>query len=157
MTSPGADPSRPLRWYGKADMKSTNTAQLKKANAALVERGEADAIGDFFSPKYVAHTTGKTLDGGHGLIRHVVAMYQKAFTDITTTLDILAEQGDRVAWQRTIRATHRGAFKGFPATNLRMIWREMAVSRFKDGLIVEEWFITDLAEQLLLARKSLKK
>jgi hypothetical protein len=38
-----------------------------------------------------------------------------------------------------------------------MTWREMAVSQFKDGLIVEEWVITDLAEQFLLARKSLKK
>jgi predicted ester cyclase len=84
-------------------------------------------------------------------------MYQKAFTDITTTLDILAEQGERVAWQRTIRAKHSGAFKGFPATNLQMTWREMAVSQFKDGVIVEEWVITDLAEQFLLARKSLKK
>lgn len=33
----------------------------------------------------------------------------------------------------------------------------MITSRLKDDLIVEEWFITDLAEQLLLARKSLKK
>jgi predicted ester cyclase len=138
-------------------MKNTNIAHLKKANAALIERGEADTIGDYFSPKYIAHTTDKTLDGGHKLIRQVVAMYQKAFTDITTTLEILAEQGDRVAWQRTIQATHSGAFKGFPATNLRMTWREMAVSRFTDGLIVEEWVITDLAEQFLLARKSLKQ
>jgi len=33
-------------------MKNTNIEQIKKANAALVERGEADAIGDYFSPKY---------------------------------------------------------------------------------------------------------
>jgi predicted ester cyclase len=138
-------------------MKSKNASHLKKANAALIERGDADAIGDYFSPKYIAHTTDKNLEGGHALIRQIVALYQRAFTDITTTLDILAEQGDRVAWQRTLRATHNGAFKGFPATNLRMVWREMAVSRFKDGVIVEEWFITDLAEQFLLARKSLKK
>jgi len=33
----------------------------------------------------------------------------------------------------------------------------MRTSRFKDGLISEEWFITDLAEQLLFARKTLDK
>ena len=29
----------------------------------------------------------------------------------------------------------------------------MVTSRFRDGLIAEEWLITDLAERLLLARK----
>ncbi len=33
----------------------------------------------------------------------------------------------------------------------------MVVSRFRDGLIAEEWVISDLAERLLLARKELKK
>lgn len=131
-------------------------SKIKKANATLLERGEVDAIADYFSPDYIVHTTDNTLEGGHALIRQVVSMYQKAFGDIATTVDILAEQDDRVAWQRTIRATHKGAYKGFPATNRPMVWREMVVSRFKAGLIVEEWFITDLAEQLLMARKSLK-
>ena len=138
-------------------MKNDISSKIKKATTALLERGDIDAIADYFSPDYIAHATDTDLVGGHALIRKVVTMYQKAFADIEPTLDILAVQGDRVAWQRTIRATHRGAFKGFPATTRRMVWREMAVSRFKDGLIVEEWFITDLAEQLLLARKSLKK
>jgi hypothetical protein len=29
----------------------------------------------------------------------------------------------------------------------------MVVSRFERGLIAEEWVVTDLAEQLLMARK----
>lgn len=138
-------------------MNITVSSKIKKASAALLERGETDAVADYFSPDYIVHTTDNDMAGGHALIRKVVAMHQKAFGDIATTLDILAEQDDRVAWQRTIRATHKGAYKGFPATNRRMVWREMVVSRFKDGLVVEEWYITDLAEQLLLARKSLKK
>lgn len=135
-------------------MKPSLSPKIAMANAALLERGEARAIADYFSPDYVAHVTDEDLAGGHALIRRIVALYQKAFGDIATTLDILVEQGDRVAWQRTIRATHKGAFKGFPATNRRMVWREMVVSRFENSLIVEEWFITDLAERLLLARKS---
>ena len=138
-------------------MKSKHLSLLKKANAALLERGEIAGIADYFSPSYVAHITGKDASGGHGMIRRVVTLYQRAFSNITTKVEILAQQGDRVAWQRTIRATHRGPFKGFPATKLRMVWREMITSRIQDDLIVEEWFITDLAEQLLLARKSLKR
>ena len=134
---------------------STLAARIKAANAALLERGEAGAVGEYFSPDYVAHVTGRDAAGGLDLVRQVVALYQKAFSDITSTVEILAENGDRIAWQRTIRATHRGAFKGFPDTHRPMLWREMITSRFQNGLIVEEWFITDLAEQLLLARKAL--
>jgi hypothetical protein len=35
----------------------------------------------------------------------------------------------------------------------RIVWRDMVTSRFRDGLIAEEWAISDLAERLLLARK----
>ena len=138
-------------------MKSDVLSQLRNANAALLERGETEVIGDYFSPGYIAHITGKDISGGHKMIRQIVAMYQRAFAEITTTLEILAQQSDRVAWQRTIHATHRGPFKGFPATNRGLVWREMVTSRFEDGLIVEEWFITDLAEQLLVARKKVKE
>ena len=138
-------------------MKSKHLSLLKKATAALLERGEIDRMADYFSPNYVVHLTGKDASGGHDMIRKVVSLYQSAFSGITTRVDLLAQQDDRVAWQRTIQATHRGPFKGFPATNLRMTWREMITSRFEGDLIVEEWFLTDLAEQLLLARKSLAK
>ena len=138
-------------------MKRCHGSQIRKANAALLERGEVAAVADYFAPEYVVHLTGQDVSGGYDMIRHVIALYHKAFAGITTTVDILAQQGDRVAWQRTIRATHRGPFKGFPATNRPMVWREMITSEFRDGRIVEEWFLTDLAEQLLLTRKSLKK
>jgi predicted ester cyclase len=134
-------------------MKTDILSQLRKANAALLERGETEVIGDYFSPDYVAHITGKDITGGHKVIRQIVAMYQKAFGEITTSMEILVQQDDRVAWQRTIHATQHGAFKGFPATKRPIVWREMVTSRFEDGRIVEEWFITDLAEQLLLSRK----
>lgn len=138
-------------------MKNNHRKQIKNATTALLERGRVEAVEEFFSPDYTAHVTGKDVAGGHEMIRQVVALYQQAFSGLKAEIDILAEQGDRVAWQRTVRAMHRGPYKGFPATHRRMVWREMITSRFKDGRIVEEWFITDLAEQLLLARKSLKK
>ncbi|MCF7855660.1 MAG: hypothetical protein K9N51_12740 [Candidatus Pacebacteria bacterium] len=74
----------------KADMLSL----LRSANAALLERGEADVIGDYFSPGYIAHITGKDISGGHKMIREIVAMYQKSFAEITTTL----ERSFRVSW-----------------------------------------------------------
>jgi hypothetical protein len=44
--------------------------------------------------------------------------------------------------------------EGFPASGKAIVWRDVVTSRFEHGHIVEDWVITDLAERLLLARKS---
>jgi predicted ester cyclase len=93
------------------------------------------------------------MTGGHDAVRKVARMYRRAFPDTEVEVEILVESKDRVAWQRTLRATHKGNFKGFPATGRPIVWRDMVTSRFRDGLIAEDWLITDLAERLLLARK----
>jgi steroid delta-isomerase-like uncharacterized protein len=128
-------------------------SKIEAANTALITNGNVEAIGEFFTPDYVAHLTDQDLTGGHGAIRKVLGMYRRAFTDLRVEVEILVEAKDRVAWQRTLRGTHKGSFKGFPATGRPIVWREMVTSRFRDGLIAEDWFITDLAERLLLARK----
>ena len=79
--------------------------------------------------------------------------YRRAFSDIEVEIEFLVKTKDRIAWQRTLRAKQTGAFKGFPATNRIIIWRDMITSEFRDGLIAEDWVVTDLAEKLLLARK----
>jgi len=128
-------------------------SKIEAANSALMAHGHVDAIGQFFTPDYVAHLTDQDLTGGHAAIRRVVGMYRRAFPDLQVEVEILVKAKDRVAWQRTLRATHKGDFKGFPATGRPIVWRDMVTSRFRDGLIAEDWFITDLAERLLLARK----
>jgi predicted ester cyclase len=91
--------------------------------------------------------------GGQEVVRKIVAAYRRAFREIQIEVEILVKAKDRVAWQRTLRATHKANFKGFPATGCAIVWRDMVTSRFQDGLIAEDWVITDLAERLLLARK----
>lgn len=122
------------------------------ANKAIMAEGRLDAIREFFAPDYVAHGTSQDLRG-HAGIRRFVSACRRAFPDLTLELEIMVSARDRVAWQRTLRGTHRGNFKGFPATGRRVVWRDMVISRFRDGLIAEDWVITDLAERLLRARK----
>ena len=80
-------------------------------------------------------------------------MFHEAFSDVAVDVDILVESGDRVAWQRTMRATHSGPYAGFPATGKSLVWRDMLTTRFEGDRIAEEWGVSDLAERLLLARK----
>lgn len=134
-------------------MSRSHASQIEAANAALIVNGDLAAIGEFFSPDYVAHLTGQDMAGGHKAVRKIVAAYRRAFRNVRIEVEILVKAKDRVAWQRTLRATHEDNFKGFPATDRPTMWRDMVTSRFEDGLIAEDWVITDLAERLLLARK----
>lgn len=127
-------------------------SKIKAANAALLTKGQINALEDYFAKDYVAHATDQDLKG-HAAIKKLLNDYRRAFTDLDVEVEILAQGKDRVAWQRTVRATHKGNFKGFPATGRRIVWRDMVTSRFRDGLIAEDWVMTDLAERLLLARK----
>src|SRR5262245_6508664 len=128
-------------------------SKIEAANLALIANGDVAAIGEFFTPDYVAHLTDQDLTGGHDAIRKVLGMYRRAFADLRVKVEILVETKDMVAWQRTLRGIHKNNFKGFPGTGRPITWREMVTSRFRDGRIAEDWFITDLAERLLLARK----
>lgn len=130
------------------------TSKIETANTALFEEGDLDAIADFFSPEYVAHLTELDTTGGHHLVRRYVELVRSAFQDLSVEVDVLMVGEDRVAWLRTLRGTHGAAYLGFPATGRAITWRDMVTSRFSDGVIVEEWVVTDLAERLLQGRKA---
>ncbi len=126
---------------------------IKAANSTLIAEGNTGAVEDFFAPDYLAHVTGEDLSLGHEGIRKFLDLYQRAFSDLQIEVEILVEGKDKVAWQRTLRGTHTRQFKGFPASGLSIMWRDVVTSRFNDGWIAEEWVISDLAERLLLSRK----
>jgi steroid delta-isomerase-like uncharacterized protein len=128
-------------------------SRIREANAVLFVDGALNEIERFFSPDYVAHLTEQKMTGGHDSIRKVLSSIRKSFPDLKVEVEILVEGVNRVAWQRTLQGTHQAAFKGFPGSGRSIVWRDMVTSHFRDGLIVEEWVVTDLAERLLLSRK----
>ncbi|PHM70303.1 ester cyclase [Xenorhabdus sp. KJ12.1] len=134
-------------------MSKSLSSIVQAAANSLFERGEIQSIGEFFSSDYVVHLTSQDYSGGHNVIQAAINQVREAFPEPQVEVEILLEGSDRVAWQRTLRGVQKGAYKGFPACNRQIVWREMAVSRFEDKLIVEEWVSTDLAEQLLSSRK----
>ncbi|MEJ6006287.1 ester cyclase [Paucibacter sp. AS339] len=130
---------------------------ILNATYTLFRDGQVDATSQYFAPDYVVHLTDQDVQGGTSLVRSVVDLYRGAFPDLSVEVQFFLDSSDTVNWQRTMRATHTGSFKGFPGTGQPIIWREMVVSRFSGTLIAEEWVVTELAERLLLARKSLSR
>src|SRR5262245_37623748 len=134
-------------------MDNTLASKIRAANTALIANGELDLVGQYFAKDYVAHLTDQDMTGGHDAIRKFVELYRRAFPDLEVDVKILVEGKDRVAWQRTLRGTHKGDFKGFPATQRAIVWRDMVTSRFRDGLIAEDWAIRGPAHSLQLGRQ----
>ena len=128
-------------------------ARIRDANTRLLVDADLSAVEAFFTPGYRVHLTGRELTGGHAVVRRILGALHSAFDELTVEVEVLTAAGDRIAWQRTIRGVHRERYKGFPGTGRRLVWRDMATSRFEGDRIAEEWVISDLAEQLLLARK----
>lgn len=122
------------------------------ANEALLVEKHPEAVGTYFASGYLAHLGGRDF-AGHAAVERFAKTLGRAFPNLRLRVEILAETADRVVWLRTCRATHLGAFRGFRPTGSRVIWRDMVTSRFDQGLIAEEWLVTDLAEQLLRSAK----
>ena len=58
-----------------------------------------------------------------------------------------------MTWQRTLSGTHKADLKGIPASNKKVKWYEIVVTRFDKDKIIEEWLASDLAFQLMLKHK----
>ena len=50
-------------------MSRSLASKIEAANSALMANGQVDAIGEFFTPDYVAHLTDQDMTGGHDAIR----------------------------------------------------------------------------------------
>lgn len=131
----------------------SNADVLQRANGAVAAGNDFDDICVFFSSDYQAHVTGKSLSGGHSVVNGFLKGIRAAFSNVEINIEILMEDGDRVAWKRTSVATQSGPYKGFPPSHKKIKWSDMIVTRFEGGLIAEDWLLTDLAEQLLRSRK----
>ncbi|MDP3516274.1 MAG: ester cyclase [Pseudohongiella sp.] len=137
-------------------MNPSLSALVQDSNAALIASGKLNEVEKYFTSDYVVHLTDKTLSSGHSTVQSVLSALMRAFSNIEVKVEVLLEGEERIAWQRTMTAIHSGAFKGFPASGRKIVWRDMVVSQFDGSLIKEEWVSTDLAEQLLLSRKHSK-
>ena len=133
-------------------MSQSLASRIEAANRVLIVEGNVDAVNAFFTADYVGHGTDRTIEG-LGAIRKFVRDLHRGFPNLQVEVEILVKAKDRVAWQRTLKGSHGGNFRGFPATGRRVVWRDMITSRFRDGRIAEDWMITDVVERLLRARK----
>ncbi len=122
--------------------------QIQRANEELLNKGNLELAQELFAPIYVNHGAEGDIEGGPDAIKAFVTSIRTAFPDLKVEVEILATEGDRVAWLRTHRGTHQGEYLGVPASGRLIKWRTMIVTRYEEGKIAEEWGVSDLAERL---------
>jgi steroid delta-isomerase-like uncharacterized protein len=69
---------------------------------------------------------------------------QAGVPDITVGIDDLIAEGEMAVKRWTASGTHRGELAGLPPTNKPVRFSGVSIYRFRNGRIVESWYIYDL-------------
>jgi len=127
--------------------------QIKSIADQLIGQGNLNIVDSAFSADYIAHSGEKT-HNGHKFIKQFTKQLRTAIPDIKIVkIEVLSQADNLLTWQRTLSGTHKSNLKGIPASNKKVKWYEIVVSRFDKDKIIEEWVASDLAFQLMLKLK----
>src|SRR5919199_6547995 len=137
-----------------------SSAEENKALARrfLEAQDEADveALDELLAPDFVDHTLlPGQVPGREGYIRMIVEDIA-ALSDVRTTIDYQAADGDMVITRQTSYSTHdRGELRGLLPTGRERETTGIVIHRISGGKIVEEWstnsvgsFVEDLVQEM---------
>jgi len=71
------------------------------------------------------------------------ADFRRGFPDVTSTIEDLITEGDKVVARWRSRATHRGDYMGMPPSGKEVQIMGISVYRIEEGKIAESWTVED--------------
>jgi predicted ester cyclase len=71
------------------------------------------------------------------------ADFRRGFPDVTSTIEDLIAEGDKVVARWRSRATHRGNYMGLAPTGKEVQFMGISVYRIEEGKIAESWTVED--------------
>ena len=112
----------------------------------VLDQGNVELIEDLFHPQCVMHRPGGTVVGLDA-VRDVVAHCKETFSQFGTEIHDIFGSRDRVV----ARLTHRGVGGGtwcsrlgsYDISGRTVTWNAIAIFRFEDDRIIEEWVTRD--------------
>lgn len=129
-----------------------------EANKAALRRAVShfsletlDAYLQLYHPNAKLHFLPPGLPPGREGARLFYQGFFAAFPDARVTIEDLVSEDDKVACRFTIDATHRGEFRGVPATERRVSFGGITIFQFAGNQCVERWSeanFTSLLQQL---------
>ena len=125
-----------------------STKDLKALEHRFFEqwnKGKAAAmaiIDETCANNVVWHETGEDVRGIKDF-RKAMGEFYDAFPDQHFAVDDMIAEGDKVATRYTITGTHKGAYRGMPATNKKVKLWAIEIDRIVGGKFVEGWIRFD--------------
>jgi hypothetical protein len=129
-------------------MSDDHAENAKRALERVCSGAGLDPASCYYSPSFVDHVNDLEFRGLAGAERSV-SLYRKLLTDLTIHVEEQIVDGDRVASRFVVSGKSYGR---------RVCFYGITISRFVNGLIVEDWSVTDtlgMLRQLGLARSLL--
>lgn len=119
------------------DLSAPDTSDLATRAKAALERvcsgSGLDPASRYYSPNFVDHVNDLELHGLAGVQRSV-EMYKSVLSDLAVTVQEQVIQGNRVVSRFVVTGANHGR---------RVRFNGITISRFENGMIVEDWSVTD--------------
>ncbi|MEX1286925.1 MAG: ester cyclase, partial [Acidimicrobiia bacterium] len=107
--------------------------------------GSFECLEGATAPSVLMHYNGASMRVTPDSLPHLVGEWRSAFPDLEMRIRHLVADGDLVAASLSVHGTHRGDWRGLPASGTVVAVEEMMFFRFEDGLLVEMWEVFDEA------------
>jgi steroid delta-isomerase-like uncharacterized protein len=117
---------------------------VRRFFAEAVEKGDLAVVDELVAAEFSGRfpISPEPLTGPEGY-RQVVTAFRTAFPDLTTQVEEIAADGERVIVVIQARGTHEGDLFGVPPTGNSVSWPVVHVMGVRDGQIVSDWVIFD--------------
>jgi steroid delta-isomerase-like uncharacterized protein len=106
-------------------------------------KGDVGEVKAFLADRFVSHNSlGVSIRSAEEYCRNMLA-FRAAFPDLTTSVEDVIAEGDRVVARGTDRGTHQGDFMGRAATGRFVTATWIEIFRMESGKAVEGWLESD--------------
>lgn len=126
------------------NIQSSGHAQtIRRFVSEFINGGDESVLPDLVHEDYVYRTPGDEVVGRDGLAQ-MFRGYRRAFPDMSLRMNDLLVDGDKAVLDFSLGGTQRGEFMGIPASGRPFEIRGIVISRFRDGMIAEDWELLDV-------------
>ena len=129
------------------------TDRMKEIHQILIDAlntHSREHMDEIFHDNYVVHEGFNNKDGTETMYSVSLAMLKqsinkpiKGLPDKHQTIKMQIAEGNTVVSYCIATATHTGEWFGQPATNKKLTYENIYISRFQDEKIIEHWVILD--------------
>jgi predicted ester cyclase len=121
-----------------------NATAIRRLISEVWNRRQFDVIDELFAPGATIFESGTALPTrGPDGVKQGIGAFCAAFPDIRIEIDDLIDAGEKVVLRWSSVGTHQGEFQGISPTNRKVTANGIAIYRFAEGKVAEEWMNTD--------------